>query len=126
MIDHSSSFSSSSSLQIVLTLLNNDVVSAPPNPQKPANNSEYDLTLIISTAYKVLDMISGPLTHCDAWSATFKHMLDMLDQPCTDCPVHLPSPPSPSTTQYQNSFKSTIISTNTSLPSGKTASWMQP
>jgi phospholipase C len=36
-----------------------------------------------------------PLTKRDAWSATFEHVLDELDSPREDCPMHLPSAPSP-------------------------------
>jgi len=71
------------------------VVSAPPNEQKPANNSEYSLTSIIATTRKLLNMQSPPLTKRDAWSATFEQVLS-LTEPRTDCPLHLPpaSPPS--------------------------------
>lgn len=34
-----------------------------------------------------------PLSKRDAWSATFEHVLNVLDTPRTDCPVHLPEPP---------------------------------
>jgi phospholipase C len=71
------------------------VVSKPPAPQKPANNSEYDLTSIIATTRKLLGMRSGPLTHRDAWAATFEHVLS-LKEPRTDCPLHLPPAPPPS------------------------------
>jgi len=71
------------------------VISAPPPAQKPAPNSEYDLTSIIATTRKLLGMRSGPLTHRDAWSATFEQVLS-LKEPRTDCPYHLPSAPPPS------------------------------
>jgi len=64
------------------------VVGAPPDPQKPAHNSEYDLTSIIATARNLLGMEKlGPLTKRDAWSATFEHVLGRKD-PRTDCPLH--------------------------------------
>jgi len=71
------------------------VISGPPAAQKPANNSEYDLTSIIATTRKLLGMRSGPLTKRDAWSASFEQALS-LRQPRRDCPVHLPAAPPPS------------------------------
>eukprot|EP00750_Incisomonas_marina_P028233 INCI6549.2.p1 GENE.INCI6549.2~~INCI6549.2.p1 ORF type:complete len:368 (-),score=37.68 INCI6549.2:982-2085(-) len=72
------------------------VVSAPPEAQKPANNSEYDLTSIIATTRILLNMSAEPLTDRDAWAATFEHTLATLDAPRSDCPVHLPDAPPPS------------------------------
>jgi phospholipase C len=68
------------------------VISSPPSSGMPASNSEYDLTSIIATARKLLPGMEnvGPLTGRDAWSATFEHVLFELDQPRTDCPLHLP------------------------------------
>lgn len=43
------------------------VISEPPDAQKPQNNSEYDLTSIIATTRKLLDMPDTPLTDRDAW-----------------------------------------------------------
>jgi len=64
---------------------------APPAAQKPAGNSEYDLTSIMATARKLLGMHdTPPLTDRDAWAATFEHLFDALDAPRTDCPMHLP------------------------------------
>lgn len=68
------------------------VISAPPAAQKPFNNSEYDLTSIISTTRKILGLGTEPLTKRDAWSATFEHVLS-LSAPRTDCPLHLPDAP---------------------------------
>ena len=58
----------------------------------PAENSEYELTSIIATARKLLPNMDqiGPLTDRDAWSATFEHALLELNEPRTDCPMHLP------------------------------------
>eukprot|EP01087_Luapelamoeba_hula_P012766 TRINITY_DN3597_c0_g1_i1.p1 TRINITY_DN3597_c0_g1~~TRINITY_DN3597_c0_g1_i1.p1 ORF type:complete len:671 (+),score=71.01 TRINITY_DN3597_c0_g1_i1:232-2013(+) len=71
------------------------VISEPPAAQKPAPNSEYDLTSIMATTRKLLNMQTGPLTKRDAWSGTFEHALS-LSSPRTDCPVHLPPAPKPS------------------------------
>lgn len=68
------------------------VISGPPEAQKPAPNSEYDLTSIIATTRKLLGLGSTPLTKRDAWSATFEQALS-LDSPRTDCPVTLPPAP---------------------------------
>jgi len=70
------------------------VISAPPAAQKPANNSEYELTSIMATTRKLLGMKSGPLTKRDAWAATFEQVLS-LPQPRTDCPLHTPPAPPP-------------------------------
>jgi phospholipase C len=66
------------------------VISEPPDNAKPADNSEYELTSIMASVRKLLNMKTGPLTQRDAWSATFDHELYVLDQPRTDCPMHLP------------------------------------
>ena len=74
------------------------IVSAPPEAQKPFNNSEYDLTSIIASSRKILKVLNdtGPLTQRDAWVATWEHLLDELDEPRTDCPMTLPAAPPPS------------------------------
>lgn len=71
------------------------IQNAPPAAQKPAANSEYDLTSIIASARKILPVLNrtGPLTKRDAWSATFEHLLTTLPEMRTDCPMHLPAPP---------------------------------
>lgn len=66
------------------------VFSEPPEFAKPANNSEYELTSIISTARILLGIKEGPLTDRDAWAATFDHTIFELDEPRVDCPLHLP------------------------------------
>jgi len=71
------------------------VVSGPPDPQKPFNNSEYTLTSIMATSRILLGMSSTPLTQRDAWAATFEHLFTNLTEPRTDCPLHLPAPPPP-------------------------------
>eukprot|EP01063_Lacrimia_lanifica_P004012 TRINITY_DN1223_c0_g8_i2.p1 TRINITY_DN1223_c0_g8~~TRINITY_DN1223_c0_g8_i2.p1 ORF type:complete len:626 (+),score=200.26 TRINITY_DN1223_c0_g8_i2:65-1942(+) len=71
------------------------VQSGPPDAQKPAGNSEYDLTSIMATARKLLGMPETPLTKRDAWAATFEHLFSR-DEPRTDCPVHLPAAVPPS------------------------------
>lgn len=73
------------------------VLSAPPIPQKPAADSQYDLTSIMATARKLLGMDPAPLTDRDRWAATFEHVLS-LDAPRIDCPVHLPAAPTPTLT----------------------------
>eukprot|EP01059_Diplonema_ambulator_P024729 TRINITY_DN4104_c1_g1_i1.p1 TRINITY_DN4104_c1_g1~~TRINITY_DN4104_c1_g1_i1.p1 ORF type:complete len:644 (+),score=201.25 TRINITY_DN4104_c1_g1_i1:1082-3013(+) len=64
------------------------VLSGPPDAQKPFNDSEYELTSIMATSRKLLDMDTTPLTKRDAWAATFEHIF--LDTPRQDCPMHLP------------------------------------
>ena len=68
------------------------VLSGPPDAQKPFNNSEYELTSIMSTTRKLLGMDSTPLTKRDEWAATFEQVFDFLDAPRQDCPLHLPEP----------------------------------
>eukprot|EP00026_Physarum_polycephalum_P003783 Phypoly_transcript_03797.p1 GENE.Phypoly_transcript_03797~~Phypoly_transcript_03797.p1 ORF type:complete len:683 (+),score=121.11 Phypoly_transcript_03797:78-2051(+) len=70
------------------------ILTEPPEPQKPAPNSEYTLTSIIATTRKLLGMTTGPLTKRDAWSATFEQVFN-LTEPRTDCPMHTPAPPPP-------------------------------
>ena len=67
------------------------IESGPPDTQKPAKDSEYDLTSIMATTRKLLGMDTTPLTKRDAWAATFEHLFDTLDTPRTDCPLHLPA-----------------------------------
>lgn len=66
------------------------VISAPPTEQKPFPNSEYDLTSIMSSTRKLLNMQSPPLTNRDAWAGTFEHVFT-LDEPRSDCMDHLPN-----------------------------------
>lgn len=72
------------------------VISEPAAAQKPADNSEYDLTSIISTVRKIFsaeDADVKPLTKRDAWAATFEDRLTELTEPRTDCPMTLPAAP---------------------------------
>jgi len=70
------------------------VIGAPHADEKPASNSEFDLTSVIATVRKMLggDSVSKPLTKRDAWSATFD---GRLSEPTarTDCPMKLPDAP---------------------------------
>lgn len=66
------------------------VESSPSNPSMPYPNSQYELTSIMATVRKIFNMTTGPLTKRDAWAATFEHLLS-LDEPRTDCPMHLPA-----------------------------------
>lgn len=68
------------------------VLSEPPAAQRPAADSEYDLTSIMATARILLGMPDTPLTKRDAWSGTFEHLLSR-DTPRTDCPAQLPPVP---------------------------------
>ena len=61
------------------------VISEPPTAQKPFENSKYDLTSIMSTARKLLDMPLQNLTGRDGWAATFEHVFEELDAPRDDC-----------------------------------------
>jgi hypothetical protein len=45
----------------------------------------------MSTVRK-MNGVKGSLTRRDAWAATFEHIFS-LNQPRTDCPMTLPSPP---------------------------------
>jgi hypothetical protein len=69
------------------------IVSAPPDTQKPAPNSEYELTSIMASARKILGINLPPLTKRDAWAATFENLVNVLETPRTDCPLHLPESP---------------------------------
>lgn len=71
------------------------VISEPADHEKPAGNSEFDLTSIISTVKNLLggaDAGVQPLTKRDAWAATFDTRLSE-PSPRTDCPMHLPDAP---------------------------------
>jgi phospholipase C len=76
------------------------VVSHPPAAAKPASDSIFELTSIMATARKVLGISEGALTKRDAWAATFDYVLDILQQPRTDCPMHLPDAKAPSQPAY--------------------------
>jgi hypothetical protein len=71
------------------------VASAPEPSQKPFANSEFELTSIIASTRKLLPVLNATpaLTKRDAWAATFESFLGVLDEPRTDCPMHLPAPP---------------------------------
>lgn len=74
------------------------VISEPAEGSKPYEHSEYDLTSIISTTRKLLNMeVDGPLplTKRDGWSATFETVVSTMDAPREDCPLHLPEALSP-------------------------------
>jgi phospholipase C len=73
------------------------VVTHPPKSHKPAPNSEFEATSVIATTRKLLSVLhgTGPLTARDAWSATFEYLFEELDEPRTDCPMHLPKPHPP-------------------------------
>mmetsp|Transcript_2808 Transcript_2808/g.6538 ORF Transcript_2808/g.6538 Transcript_2808/m.6538 type:complete len:493 (+) Transcript_2808:19-1497(+) len=67
------------------------VVSEPSEAQKPQNNSEFDLTSILSTVKKIFGY-KDFLTKRDAWAATFEDHLSE-NEPRTDCPETLPDAP---------------------------------
>jgi len=72
------------------------VISEPLDGEKPQENSEFDLTSIISTVRKMFAPSGSdiqPLTRRDAWSATFEDRLTQLSAPRTDCPTTLPDAP---------------------------------
>jgi phospholipase C len=66
------------------------VISEPPSGFKPYLSSEFDLTSILSTTRKLLNMPSTPLTARDEWAATFEFAFEDIEQPRNDCPLHLP------------------------------------
>ena len=66
------------------------VVSAAPSEQKPTESSEYDLTSIMATVRKLFSgMDQTPLSNRDAWSSTFEHIFNSMEEPRGDCPEHL-------------------------------------
>jgi len=72
------------------------VISAPTDAEKPQENSEFDLTSIISSVKNMFapaDANIEPLTRRDAWAATFDDRLTELTEPRTDCPMTLPPAP---------------------------------
>ena len=73
------------------------ILSEPPMAQRPAKNSEYDLTSVMATVRKIFPYMNktSPLTKRDAWAATFEQTLMQMDSPRTDCPLHLPDAPAP-------------------------------
>jgi phospholipase C len=99
------------------------VASAPLPQQKPAANSEFELTSIITSARKLLPLLAQtpPLTKRDAWAATFESFLGELDSPRTDCPLHLPAAPPPTRTPLDeaglpvNALQADIIAAHRSL-----------
>ena len=58
--------------------------------QGPFATSQFDLTSILATT-KNLFNLSSFLTKRDAWAGSFTELL--LDEPRTDAPLHLPTPP---------------------------------
>eukprot|EP00035_Acanthoeca_spectabilis_P023251 m.448498 g.448498 ORF g.448498 m.448498 type:complete len:486 (+) comp19671_c0_seq1:46-1503(+) len=67
------------------------VIGAPLPSEKPANNSEFDLTSVIATVRKLVGG-TKPLTKRDAWAASFEGRLSE-PEPRTDCPLTLPDAP---------------------------------
>lgn len=68
----------------------NMVVSAPPADAMPAPDSVFELTSILALTRSLLGIDEGPLTKRDAWAATQDYLFDLLSEPRTDCPMHLP------------------------------------
>eukprot|EP00051_Salpingoeca_urceolata_P026845 m.478968 g.478968 ORF g.478968 m.478968 type:complete len:485 (+) comp21288_c0_seq1:150-1604(+) len=68
------------------------IISNPTAEQKPAPNSEFDLTSIIATIKNMFGLKSF-LTKRDAWAATFHNVFEELDAPRSDCPETLPPAP---------------------------------
>lgn len=60
-------------------------------PTGPTPTSQYDLTSGLATAKNLFNLKSF-LTKRDAWAGTFESLLT-LDEPRTDCPLHLPEGP---------------------------------
>lgn len=84
------------------------MISAPPDVSKPTDTSEFDLTSIIASTRKLLGMKAGPLTDRDGWSATFDFVVDLLETPRDDCPLHLPDAIPPSTAALQKEANSPL------------------
>ncbi|KAK3280572.1 hypothetical protein CYMTET_11592 [Cymbomonas tetramitiformis] len=61
-------------------------------PKGPTNTSQFELTSVSATI-KNLFNLSSFLTKRDAWAGSFDELL--LDEPRTDCPMHLPEAPKP-------------------------------
>ena len=64
-------------------------------PNGPEHNSEYEHSSLSATLKGVFDLPEF-LTKRDAWAGDFSNELD-LDEPRTDCPMHLPDAPPPTT-----------------------------
>jgi len=75
------------------------LVHTPPESQKPAPTSQWELSSIPATAAKLLGLGGPPLTARTAWAATFEHLLSR-DTPRTDCPLELPEVPPPPATEW--------------------------
>lgn len=62
-----------------------------PLPQfRPAENSRFELTSIMGTVRRLLKIPDVNLTARDAFAARFDYLLDILQEPRTDLPKHLP------------------------------------
>ena len=62
-------------------------------PKKgPTENSQFDLSSISATVKNLFNLTSF-LTKRDAWAGSFDELL--MDEPRTDCPMHLPDAPKP-------------------------------
>mmetsp|Transcript_18374 Transcript_18374/g.26761 ORF Transcript_18374/g.26761 Transcript_18374/m.26761 type:complete len:705 (+) Transcript_18374:97-2211(+) len=88
------------------------VISAPTDAQKPFDNSEFELTSIMSSARKLLGMDPTPLTERDKWAATFDNVLMELDKPRDDCPMHLPDALPPDTSHNSLSAGEHLLPVN--------------
>lgn len=99
------------------------ILNRAPPAQKPAHNSEYDLTSIIASARKILGVLNATkaLTKRDAWSSTFEHVLMQTNTIRQDCPLHMPEPPKPSLglqeegSQVVNSLQDHIMTVHAGL-----------
>jgi phospholipase C len=82
------------------------VISEPSESHKPTPSSQFDLTSIIATTRRLLGMPTTPLTDRDGWAATFDYVVDALEKPRDDCPVHLPDalPPTPPTSTPEHAL----------------------
>jgi len=75
-------------------------------PTGPTKTSQFEHSSISATITNLFNLsrdkdwalgpVPGFLTQRDAWAGSFHELLS-LDEPRTDCPMHLPTPPVPAT-----------------------------
>jgi phospholipase C len=70
------------------------------DPVGPTPTSKYEHSSMLSALKTIFDLPSY-LTRRDAWAGDFSSELD-LNEPRTDCPMHMPAPPTESAPQSAN------------------------
>jgi phospholipase C len=64
-------------------------------PEGPMATSQFEHCSVAATLKKLYNVPKLPLNKRDAWAGTFESMFTSLSAPRTDCPAHLPDPPTP-------------------------------